>query len=838
MTTAALFHPHKDEGILNLLQDPSSPKEKDDNSRILIQTRTSEEEEEEEDEIKSSNTHQDTIVSAEEIHTYSKNYEPKKISRLGPFLLLKTLGVGEFGKVKLGKHIETGQMVAVKLVKKENIDSSSQLDKIRMEIDILKTLNHPYIVKLLSVNETNTSIGMVLEYAEGGELFEYIYRQRYLKENEARRIFSQLISSVYYMHQKNIVHRDLKLENILLDRQHNIIVTDFGFANQFTPKTGDWMSTSCGSPVYAAPELVMTGRLYAGTGVDIWSCGIILYAMLCGYLPFDDDVKNPNSNNIGRLYRYIMSHKPKYPPHLSDDAKDIIGKMLVPIPNERCDIKTIMNHVWLQKYQSDIAESVETFEQEATIRKLSLLKGIESTTHLSISENQTQSDCDNESCSSVSSSYSYPLSFTQNEDHVIEEQEHHEPTMIVGNDNDDDQEVMPSDNVKAAQGPEQELILSDNEGKDQLTNIPVQDTKANKTIPPLSATKTTSESNAIDAVVTNVIIPPEQDEEKQQLQQPNLSLRAKLFSSMKRRSVGTNNAPIKTTSTPPLKDKPVNKTRHSWQMMVHRSTTKEALPPITPPASPILVEHSKSERLISWLKKSKPQTKNSRTTNSSNNSSKSSHSSSAKIAMIPEEESTIPIARPMRSTSAQVKRTPTSLSLQRKGRLHKEKQQNIDNLSIESELRVHKGAMNRSVLTSKPPMDVLLEITKVLLILGIEVENVGGYKLHCTRRAEPQQSEMKDTMDHLSTNCNDTASVMVQPVYGHPSIDTGDEIRFSVEICRFENLSGLFSVDIQRLSKGNFSGYQFIGQKLLSLLHFGEVIRNTNFNISLKKESN
>ncbi|KAG1441053.1 hypothetical protein G6F55_013337 [Rhizopus delemar] len=137
----------------------------------------------------------------------------KTSARLGPFLLLKTLGVGEFGKVKMGKHVETDQKVAVKLVKKEDIDSLTQLDKIRMEIEILKTLNHPYIVKLLTVNETESCIGIVLEYAEGGELFEYIYKQKFLQEDEARRLFSQLISSIHYMHQKNIVHRDLKLAN-------------------------------------------------------------------------------------------------------------------------------------------------------------------------------------------------------------------------------------------------------------------------------------------------------------------------------------------------------------------------------------------------------------------------------------------------------------------------------------------------------------------------------------------------------------------------------------------------------------------------------------------------
>ncbi|KAI7898141.1 kinase-like domain-containing protein [Cokeromyces recurvatus] len=338
------------------------------------------------------------------------SYASRLVPRLGPYLLLKTLGVGEFGKVKLGKHFETGQIVAVKLIKKENIDCSAKLDKIRMEIVILKRLNHPYIVKLLTVNETNSHLGIVLEHAEGGELFEYIYRQRYLKEEEACKLFSQLISSVYYMHQQNIVHRDLKLENILLDRHGNIIVTDFGFANQFTKKTGDLMSTSCGSPVYAAPELVMTGKSYSGKGVDIWSCGIILYAMLCGYLPFDDDNQNPNSENIGRLYRYIVANKPKYPKYVSTVAKDLIEKMLNSDPKERCDIETIMNHPWLHRYREQIFRPIEDLEKETIYEKELLLKSIQLSYDLTPDHSSIQDESfpyEPDTCSFISSC-SYP----------------------------------------------------------------------------------------------------------------------------------------------------------------------------------------------------------------------------------------------------------------------------------------------------------------------------------------------------------------------------------------------------------------------------------------------
>lgn len=146
--------------------------------------------------------------------------------------------------------------------------------------------------------------------------------------------------------------------------------------------------------------------------------------------------------------------------------------------------------------------------------------------------------------------------------------------------------------------------------------------------------------------------------------------------------------------------------------------------------------------------------------------------------------------------------------------------------------------MNRSALTSKPPMEVLLEINKILLLLGVEVESQGGYKLNCTRRSTEHYKQLDmsqeedDMMNHLSTSHQ---PVLSQPIYGHPSLDNGQEIQFSVEICRFENLSGLFSVDVQYINQDNFSGYQFIGQKLLGLLHMGNVIRNTNFNIMLSK---
>lgn len=223
-------------------------------------------------------------------------------------------------------------------------------------------LKHPNIVRLLDVIDTAKYIGIVLEFAGGGELFDYILANRYLKEKDASRLFAQLISGVDYLHQKHIVHRDLKLENLLLDKHRNIIITDFGFANRFERDEDDLMSTSCGSPCYAAPELVVTEGLYVGTAVDVWSCGVILYAMLSGYLPYDDDPANPDGDNINLLYKYIMSTPLNFPDHLSHVAKDLLLAMLVPNPQDRGTIAQIEEHLWLAPHHALFERSIEDVE--------------------------------------------------------------------------------------------------------------------------------------------------------------------------------------------------------------------------------------------------------------------------------------------------------------------------------------------------------------------------------------------------------------------------------------------------------------------------------------------
>ncbi|KAL9054783.1 MAG: hypothetical protein Q9206_003405 [Seirophora lacunosa] len=315
-------------------------------------------------------------------YSSSATSSSKKETNFGGYILGKTLGEGEFGKVKLGWRRDGSVQVAVKLIRREALGGNpSRLPKIYREINILRGLSHPNIVRLHEMTETDKYIGIVLEYASGGELFDYILLHRYLKDNAARKLFAQLISGVGYLHKKGIVHRDLKLENLLLDRNKNIIITDFGFANTFNPedqleedieynltnrefvkrrglehvqadgkRRGDLMQTSCGSPCYAAPELVVTDSLYTGRKVDVWSCGVILYAMLAGYLPFDDDPANPEGDNINLLYKYIVSTPLTFPEYVTPHARDLLRRILVPDPRKRADLFEVARHSWLSDY--------------------------------------------------------------------------------------------------------------------------------------------------------------------------------------------------------------------------------------------------------------------------------------------------------------------------------------------------------------------------------------------------------------------------------------------------------------------------------------------------------
>ena len=241
-------------------------------------------------------------------------------------------------QVKLATHAVTGHKVAVKILNKAKIKQLGMEEKVRREINILHLCTHPHIIRLYEVVDTPTDIFLVNEYVSGGELFDYIVSKGRLSADEARNFFHQIISGVEYCHFQKIVHRDLKPENLLLDANLNIKIADFGLSNLM--RDGDFLRTSCGSPNYAAPE-VISGHLYAGPEVDVWSCGVILYALLCGSLPFDDE-------SIPHLFKKIKSGMYSLPTHLSQLAKNLIPRMLEVDPMKRITIPEIRLHPWFQ----------------------------------------------------------------------------------------------------------------------------------------------------------------------------------------------------------------------------------------------------------------------------------------------------------------------------------------------------------------------------------------------------------------------------------------------------------------------------------------------------------
>ncbi|KAM4666510.1 MAP/microtubule affinity-regulating kinase 3 isoform 14-T14 [Amazona ochrocephala] len=237
---------------------------------------------------------------------------------IGNYRLLKTIGKGNFAKVKLARHILTGR-------------------ELFREVRIMKILNHPNIVKLFEVIETDKTLYLIMEYASGGEVFDYLVAHGRMKEKEARAKFRQIVSAVQYCHQKHIVHRDLKAENLLLDADMNIKIADFGFSNEFT--VGNKLDTFCGSPPYAAPELFQ-GKKYDGPEVDVWSLGVILYTLVSGSLPFD-------GQNLKELRERVLRGKYRIPFYMSTDCENLLKRFLVLNPTKRGTLEQIMKDRWI-----------------------------------------------------------------------------------------------------------------------------------------------------------------------------------------------------------------------------------------------------------------------------------------------------------------------------------------------------------------------------------------------------------------------------------------------------------------------------------------------------------
>ncbi|XP_068609911.1 MAP/microtubule affinity-regulating kinase 3-like [Brachionichthys hirsutus] len=275
---------------------------------------------------------------------------------IGNYRLMKTIGKGNFAKVKLARHVLTGREVAIKIIDKTQLNPTS-LQKLFREVRIMKILNHPNIVKLFEVIETEKTLYLVMEYASGGEVFDYLVAHGRMKEKEARAKFRQIVSAVQYCHQKRIVHRDLKAENLLLDADMNIKIADFGFSNEFT--VGGKLDTFCGSPPYAAPELFQ-GKKYDGPEVDVWSLGVILYTLVSGSLPFD-------GQNLKELRERVLRGKYRIPFYMSTDCENLLKRFLVLNPGKRGTLEQIMRDRWINAGSDE--EDLKPFvEPELDIR--------------------------------------------------------------------------------------------------------------------------------------------------------------------------------------------------------------------------------------------------------------------------------------------------------------------------------------------------------------------------------------------------------------------------------------------------------------------------------------
>ncbi|XP_017490653.1 PREDICTED: serine/threonine-protein kinase MARK2-like [Rhagoletis zephyria] len=295
--------------------------------------------------------HEDVAPDAMAMHSLSSKgvLKPKEPIRVGFYDIERTIGKGNFAVVKLARHRITKNEVAIKIIDKSQLDSIN-LQKVYREVEIMKRLNHPHIIKLYQVMETKNMIYIVSEYASQGEIFDYIAKFGRMSESSARAKFWQILSAVEYCHKKNIVHRDLKAENLLLDINMNIKIADFGFSNHF--KIGELLATWCGSPPYAAPE-VFEGKQYTGPEIDIWSLGVVLYVLVCGALPFD-------GSTLQSLRDRVLSGRFRIPFFMSSECEHLIRRMLVLDPPRRYTIEQIKNHRWVCGEARDVGGMIQS----------------------------------------------------------------------------------------------------------------------------------------------------------------------------------------------------------------------------------------------------------------------------------------------------------------------------------------------------------------------------------------------------------------------------------------------------------------------------------------------
>ena len=268
--------------------------------------------------------------------------EERRVVLFGKYEIGRLLGKGTFAKVYHAKHITTGESVAIKIINKDHVmKRNGMMDQIKREISIMKLVRHPNIVELKEVMATKTKIFFVMEFVRGGELFAKVVKGK-LKEDAARRYFQQLISAVDFCHSRGVSHRDLKPENLLVDENGDLKVSDFGLSALPEQLLQDGLlHTQCGTPAYVAPE-VLRKKGYDGAKADIWSCGVVLYVLLAGYLPFQEE-------NLMNMYRKIFKAEFDFPPWFSPEARRLISKLLVVDPEKRISIPAITRTPWFRK---------------------------------------------------------------------------------------------------------------------------------------------------------------------------------------------------------------------------------------------------------------------------------------------------------------------------------------------------------------------------------------------------------------------------------------------------------------------------------------------------------
>ncbi|XP_010275074.1 PREDICTED: CBL-interacting serine/threonine-protein kinase 23-like isoform X4 [Nelumbo nucifera] len=274
-------------------------------------------------------------------------------TRIGKYDLGRTLGEGTFAKVKFARNAETGENVAIKILDKEKVLKHKMVGQIKREISTMKLIRHPNVIRMYEVMASKTKIYIVLEFVNGGELFDKIASHGRLKEDEARKYFQQLINAVDYCHSRGVFHRDLKPENLLLDANGILKVSDFGLsALPQQVREDGLLHTTCGTPNYVAPE-VINNKGYDGAKADLWSCGVILFVLMAGYLPFED-------SNLMQLYKKIFKADFNCPSWFSTSAKKLIKRILDPNPATRISISEVIENEWFKKgYKPPIFESAD-----------------------------------------------------------------------------------------------------------------------------------------------------------------------------------------------------------------------------------------------------------------------------------------------------------------------------------------------------------------------------------------------------------------------------------------------------------------------------------------------